>query len=336
MNTVYVLGAGASRALNDRSPLNNDLLPRILKDQKSNRVKEFIQEFYFDGKLMSDDQLPSFEEVLTMVDWFLMNESDEKNFRKLRDDLIFGISRVMKKSLESAIPNSNDVNSLTERFISNLDQSDSIVSLNYDLLIDNELIRGGTRVLYYSKMRNETTKSVPKARRQRRNSIEEIELLKLHGSLNWLYCKQCQALDYSGLEKASIRIYSENLLCEICGEAYQDTLITPTLLKNYNFGYLEEIWRRASHLLTLADRVVFVGYSAPDADVRVRAMVSGSIYMNRLNRTNKKAKSLEILVIDLESQKKSPTHQRYSDLLRTEVNYQPIGFKAFIENGNTV
>ena len=109
-------------------------------------------------------------------------------------------------------------------------------------------------------------------------------LIKLHGSLNWLYCPNCYRLDLgvaqSGLRTVKVlnQLYLDHLdgkygchgsPCGECGTFVRPVLITPTHLKDYRNPHIARIWYSAARALREAKRVIFIGYSMPDDDIEV-------------------------------------------------------------------
>jgi hypothetical protein len=125
--------------------------------------------------------------------------------------------------------------------------------------------------------------------------------------------------------------------CKDCTTKYEPLIITPTLLKTYDNTLLRLIWREAEDKISKADEVVFVGYSMPDADMQLRCMFKRALYANR-NRSHREGSgSCCIRVIgnerrsnDQEGNRGNDTEKRYRQLFG-EIDYEPIGFKAYIE-----
>lgn len=157
-----------------------------------------------------------------------------------------------------------------------------IVSLNYDLLADYALMRaaenrdGGARFPDYGC----DVRAVDGER------ATFGTLLKIHGSLNWLYCPTCHHLEV-GLTSAGAGLAlahevqsieaarAAGALCtavrggEPCGTRMRHVLITPSHMKDYRNPHIASIWQRAEAELLNAERVVLIGYSLPWDDVEV-------------------------------------------------------------------
>tara|TARA_R110002095_G_scaffold216296_1_gene212901 strand:- start:17 stop:715 length:699 start_codon:yes stop_codon:yes gene_type:complete len=106
-----------------------------------------------------------------------------------------------------------------------------------------------------------------------------IKLLKLHGSLNWLQCSRCLRVYIDFNEN----IFKEKTVrCRHCDENYgtqiahqlSSNLIMPTFLKDLSNPQYKLIWQNAGIELSEAARIVFIGYSLPQADFEMRQLLS--------------------------------------------------------------
>ena len=155
---VFVLGAGASHALNSGAPFMWQLLPLALKfssdpregtvsKRKADAVIKFMSEFYHSE---INEALPPFEDVLSQLDYCIINnvplsrKYTAENLRQLRKDLIYIMGRVIQVKTRNRTETS-----LVGSFIGNLQPDDSIVSLNYDLIVDNAQQHAGTGIVNY-------------------------------------------------------------------------------------------------------------------------------------------------------------------------------------------
>ena len=101
-----------------------------------------------------------------------------------------------------------------------------------------------------------------------------IKVLKLHGSINWLYSK---ALGYLCVKEQKAA-YPHGLICkEYERGEMENILITPTLIKNFDNTHLKMIWFNAGIDLSEATRVVFLGYSLAMADFDFRYLLLKSL-----------------------------------------------------------
>jgi hypothetical protein len=121
-------------------------------------------------------------------------------------------------------------------------------------------------------------------------------LLKVHGSLNWLYCPACNALDFFPTEKIAAQIIQQpNLMtCPSCQEPRAPILIPPTFFKVMSNFYLQQIWKKAEHILREAEHLIFCGYSFPDADLHFKYLLK----RGEINRPGHSPKPLEVFIIN--------------------------------------
>jgi hypothetical protein len=121
---------------------------------------------------------------------------------------------------------------------------------------------------------------------QTARGVRNLNVLKLHGSINWLRCPNCQTLYSSaGIIDPLWDWFFGKTSCPNCTSTtiataaapLQPFLITPTFLKVFDSSHIQTTWQRAHHELALADEVVFVGYSLPIADFHLRALLRRAV-----------------------------------------------------------
>ena len=154
-----------------------------------------------------------------------------------------------------------------------------IISLNYDVIID-------AAIMFFGQLRQEPSDaesvgdgSVPDSRAglkfpdygcdistdlYRNHPKRFGTLLKLHGSLNWLYCDSCHRLEIGASEsRLFVRALTSLVgagkglesfylgagsVCATCGTKLRALLTAPSHLKNYQNPHLASVWypRRAA------------------------------------------------------------------------------------------
>jgi hypothetical protein len=123
-----------------------------------------------------------------------------------------------------------------------------------------------------------------------------LTLTKLHGSINWLYCDNCQQLfwcrpaeasriaslilsdrDWEILnELAEIDRDSERLqrVCPQCrGESLSTRVATFSFRKALDFPMFRKSWDAAERILAHAETWTFIGYSLPQADFEFKHLL---------------------------------------------------------------
>jgi hypothetical protein len=134
-----------------------------------------------------------------------------------------------------------------------------------------------------------------------------IKVLKLHGSINWLYSK---ALGYLCVKEQKAA-YPSGLICQEDerGEM-ENILITPTLIKKFDNTHLKMIWFNAGIDLSEANRVVFLGYSLAMADFDFRYLLLKSL-------VRRKDVKIRVLLFP-----QNPTAERLFKRNQTEERYR--------------
>ena len=173
----------------------------------------------------------------------------------------------------------------------------SIISLNWDILLDNALDRALEKadaevgfndydpfgVVDYCCY----VSSLDKWDRRIRTGLwslgakgYNVKLLKIHGSMNWLQCTNCQQLFTKFGEKL---ITGRIRKCRHCAEhdidaPLRSSLIIPTFLNNFSNFQLKLVWQNAAVELMEATRLVFIGYSLPESDFEFRQLLSRMVH----------------------------------------------------------
>jgi len=272
--TVIFLGAGASAA--DGAPMQGQLFSRYFLTQSSGRFEPVLAKFFegFYGidvsQVGEDAKFPTFEDVLGMLELALQCDDhyrvggetwDQLRIRECREHVIFLICTVLAETLGRYFSiGRNWHRELVSRLqIAPID----FISLNYDLLIDNALVETLRGPDYGATFVNRDPRT------------PEVRLYKLHGSLNWLRCPTCGSLTSTGTEKGASYPQQLRPRCERedCKGETTPVVIPPTFFKVMDNFHLLGIWHQAYLSLLKARRIVFCGYSLPDADMHVRYLL---------------------------------------------------------------
>lgn len=255
------------------------------------------------------EHYPGLPLVMSLIDTALARRQafssdwDADRVSELRQDMEFGIFDLLEEQLEKSPTNNHWT--LLDRLYPVGGEEPCVISTNYDLIAD-------TALMFLSQTR--PTPGAPEGglpdyrchistdfygNKPARFGV----LLKLHGSLNWLYCRTCQRLEIGASEnrlllKVLTGLVGPNLKksftpdgdpCPVCATKLRPLLIAPTHLKDYRNPHLSQVWYEAESVLREATRVVFVGYSLPEDDVEV-------VYL--LKRSLARANPPEITVIE--------------------------------------
>jgi len=334
MATVYILGAGASKAVADQAPLMKDFLSSAFEafpdDSRIKEVRDFVCDFYLGRRLANDAHIlwPRIEDVFSQLDLSIaQNRPLSPNHpvskvKELREHLVYLIARLLQKKLRKLD------DSATRDFVRDvLQEEDTIISLNYDIIVDNALLMERRQVDYGTEVRLAYQEYPSHWRHVNPRQGFRVPLYKLHGSLNWLYCPLCQALDITEGEKGALWTFRnpKPARCVKCDCAYETLIITPTLLKSYANGLLVEVWRRAENRVARADHLVFIGYSLADADIEIKCMIKRAIYNGAQQRQGARPK---VTVVDIKLPG-SELEERYRRLFG-EIEYLSMSFADYV------
>lgn len=346
--TVVIFGAGATKACG--GPLTSEILPDALAHARAlergdhlKRVDRFlVDNFNVPAQTRRrEDEIPPLPLVLSLVD-MAIDRGDSfgpkwqpNELRRVRKGLEFAVFALIEYRLRRIKP-------YHLQFLQGLysaAESVTLISLNYDLIVDNALARlaerNGQLALpdYRCDVATETYRRLDKFG----------TLLKLHGSLNWLYCPNCHRLDVGvGSRGRAVKVlnelfveyarldrqYTEGSPCVECKTWVEPVLITPTHLKDYRNPHISRVWYEAERALRAAKRVIFVGYSMPEDDVEV-------IYL--LKRGLSKLDSRAITVVEFvpdgaPALADHPVGRRYRAVFDDRLEWRTEGFAAWIDD----
>lgn len=341
--TVYFLGAGATKDVCEGAPLNRDLvkkaLDRFSEEEETKHLKHFINQLF---KERTDPTIDN--QVWNLLDYIIeqgkvgSSRYNLEEISELRENLLSLIIREIKEALEDAETETY------AKFLEAIKESEpSVISTNYDILIDSALYKIDC-YNYVSKIRNSlisqgsSLKGLNKAQWRGEDNMNtgQIKLLKIHGSLNWLYCSKCDEVDLIMTEEGTISVLT-GLYCynEYCTNRYESLLITPTMYKSYENRFIKEIWGSAEKELTEADNLVFIGYALKDEDYHIRCLLMKALL-------NKSDPYKEIIVIEKgpskNSEKEAKDKRTLEDLknkyrdLYGEVDFRPVGFTRYVDS----
>jgi NAD-dependent SIR2 family protein deacetylase len=245
-----------------------------------NELKRFFQIFFgFDPvNPPVGTQFPTFEEALGLVDLALSRDEGFRGFegnlthqqwgatlRSVRNSFVFLIALILDKKLEWAKGN-HKLLVKNLRTLGLLDKT-AFVTFNYDILIDNAIEE---QVDYFLDYGIEFENAIRCEKDQ-----PSVSLLKLHGSLNWLYCSSCRLCAITRYDKGVVNILMNphESRCATCNSLTVPILIPPTYFKVLSNIFTQFVWYKAEQLLKSCRTWIFCGYSFPDADMHVKYLL---------------------------------------------------------------
>jgi len=194
------------------------------------------------------------------------SEIDVSSISFLQDTLqtLFGL---LTSTMISASPNS------THRAIVDFikdHKNTSIITTNYDGCMDEALLK--EKIILKGTISGENE-----------NNPDAVQLIKMHGSINWAYCDSCQDVREFDLLKLK-EIYEDDILsypvlgiCKKCGGLRRPLLVPPLSFKFLMFPNLIDIWNSARQAIDEADYLIIVGYSFSEADTYITKIISRSM-----------------------------------------------------------
>lgn len=316
--TVYILGAGFSA--DAKAPMQNKIVEEIFKlnDSKSylfkqNKITQFknflSKTLYIQKNLHSSIPL---EDIFTPLDRCIADNISFRNLdinevKEIREVVYYLIGVTLKELLSYNIEKEY-INKFAQYLFDNcidrknLGYKDSytdkvaVISTNWDILLDNsinEIInRSGEKAVvdyccHISSYDSQNHNIKPGLEILGEGGFN-IKLLKLHGSYNWLQCPRCLRVYIDFYEKLVVSQFDQKEKCRHCNSNFGNhnshtltsNLIMPTFLKDFSNPQYKLIWQNAGVELAEATKIVFIGYSLPQADFEMRQLLSRMIREN--------------------------------------------------------
>lgn len=309
---LFVFGAGASYAegaplQSELLPyILNESDSKISKSKLGRAVVEFVRAFFY----VSNDFTPTLESVFGFIDYFIHTKEslggkyNTARIAEIRESLIKLIHytiQIKRKEKTSA--------SVYKTFWDHAKDNTlniGIISLNYDTLLDEAFdflypdygyIDYCIHLMnydWYDKYHNQIgpfnwwinpREPVPVGEG---SNPQPIKIIKLHGSLNWKYCNCCNQvlltpwsseidLDTMGFVrydyiKNTYNSEAVEFRCPLDTVRFNTLIIPPSHIKEINHPIIRSLTEEAAREIRCAKKVVFVGYSFPDADVHLKAL----------------------------------------------------------------
>jgi len=285
----------------------HDSEPYIFDQGKVDEFKRFLTESLliplgFQSKIPLEDLFTPLDRCL--LDNLAFRDLDLNGIKKIRETIYYLIGKALQHILRN-----NDkkyIDKFAEHLIKNCRtrkdrnyrevDSVSVLTSNWDILLDTSIqnkidISGDLAVVdyccYISSYREHDERVKPGLEILGLGGYN-IKVLKLHGSLNWLQCPKCQRVYVDLDDKIVVHQYQIHEKCRHCNKNYghhnshelTSNIIMPTFLKNLSNPQYKLIWQNAGVELSEAKKIVFIGYSLPQADFEMRQLLSRMIRPN--------------------------------------------------------
>lgn len=307
---VYIVGAGFSKHAG--LPLQNDFTAALLEPREDEAhpmrplveyLGKFIHDAFDHNKAAEAIFWPNLEDVFTNIDLaantghHLGPTHSPSDLRTTRRVLLSRMIRMLHDRYASAESAKGSDWRKLDRFFSGLDLDHSaFISINWDTVIEGRLakLRGVKDVDYLC---GAVAAKFPAngsviAKRQWHGGAQKVPVVKMHGSVNWLYCDNCRQLYWFPADHApSIAMQlltrkegTDLHLAELsdCAKwrclnctnvALTTRIATFSYLKALDFPMFEKSWLSAERLLRAAKKWIFIGYSLPAADYEFKHLL---------------------------------------------------------------
>ncbi|GMV96221.1 MAG: hypothetical protein AMXMBFR83_05890 [Phycisphaerae bacterium] len=191
--------------------------------------------------------------------------------------LVFGIFSLLGRHSSNATG--------YDRLAGKLESGDTIITLNYDTLLDSALVRRGWTPRYGYCL-GDSQRKFRWAPAPRPGNLDKVSLLKLHGSVNWYVRGSYRELNRVFASKpvliANLRKNERT--------GYIRQIIPPIYGKFFAHAHWRNLWDKAYRALLDSDVLVVIGCSLVDTDFHLRALLSRvSQLRKRENRPFKRA-----------------------------------------------
>ena len=287
---VFVLGAGASAVVAQRTVLTANLLDTALTDASAvrelppadrRRIQHFLEFLSGQWKGVSLLDVLSIVDVATAQNLPLSPDWGTARLARVKRSIQRAIYVCIEESVGPIrMPEapSRDLAAVLNAIALPGAPLPVIVSLNWDCLIEHAYIAawsGRMDVIDYG------VASVTAMGERTPRADRALVVLKPHGSLSWGYCSLCSLL-VSDLTVPSQ--FWSGRGCPRCSVALSAVLVPPVGRLRGMPPFFDGLWARVEQAIEDSDRLVFIGYSLPSQDVHVRVHVVRALARRALRR----------------------------------------------------
>ena len=196
---------------------------------------------------------------------------------------------------------SDDITKLLDRLLAGY--SHSFIVLNWDIVLERHL-----QSLPWPHGFEYGVAEIPWDGRYGSSALL-TEIIKVHGSANWVYCDNCRQVYFDPDSKLSLdvnaglldddfllfdkkwpmneieRLTLGNRNCLSCGSPLGPHIATFSYRKSFRSNAFARSWATAEERLSAANRWLFIGYSLPQADYEfVHLLKTAGLKLARLDR----------------------------------------------------
>ena len=181
----------------------------------------------------------------------------------------------------SAIEEKVDPHNLYRRLVSHLTPGDTILTLNYDTLLDSALVEAGwDPAKGYGLIGGSGKIRWTRPRPAAAATLQDVKLLKLHGSLNW-YVRGSFANLTQVFEKKPSKILVSQKPRVNEFQQYVRQIAPPIYGKFFGHKHWRTLWATAHEELVNTEVLVIIGCSLVDTDFHLGGMLSHAVKIRK-------------------------------------------------------
>lgn len=309
---LMIVGAGfsANAGLPLASQFTGQLLDveRLVSDGPSNGqvrfLKAFVDKIFGEGAERSADEWPEMEDILTLVDLsantghHLGPDFSPSQLRVVRRAIIVRMIRMLAQAYRRRQKSPDDSWRKLEALFGAFDlEKTAILSMNWDTVFEQGVARTQlVRRVDYGFEATACDLSKGKLTRRRLTDGPRLNILKPHGSANWLYCDACRETfwlppsehepiaktlfrkrDWEAISAFTRLKTKPGVLEPACPHCQANALGTRFATFSYrkalDFPMHAGSWRAAEAYLKRSSDWVFFGYSMPAADFEFKHLL---------------------------------------------------------------
>lgn len=282
--TVYFLGAGASNASEFRLPVMKEFFEDTdLVREKFPQLCKSIER-NFPGTSIEAVNL---EDVITYLDLGLdqFGSLGKQPEGYLYDARVQFNRYVLTKLDYERWTDKYSCGRLEKIFLTLEEKTDTIITLNYDLVTENTLNSIQTEKEkhkadhpLYERMYNLIVESAVYDIGVERRYLDSGLYLKLHGSIDWYHCPHRNCRNHLLINVLSKTERVKDVPCMSCGSSLHPVVVPPTMNKAFgDYPGIGAMWTLARRHLASATRVVFIGVSFAESDHYLRWLIKTSL-----------------------------------------------------------
>ncbi|NLD48734.1 MAG: hypothetical protein GX660_16340 [Clostridiaceae bacterium] len=348
MKTAVILGAGFSK--NSGMPLLSEITEFIVKYPDNNEfeyeismvIKRFLRDvFGYNG----GETIPGIDDILVTID--LCSRTGHHLGIRYSPEYLAAIRRFLMYRIFMIFHENCSYSEEVLRLIGFLHEKHrdlSYIVLNWDCVLEKYLgqVKPNAGINYCNN--GKYLEPVNKNKHE-----ENIKLLKVHGSVNWLYCDNCRvlvndlyervnAINKAGFRKSDFELFNEfqkakgmNVIiepeeCCVCKDKLSSHIASLSYRKSFRENSYPNIWSEAEDVLSSSDKWIFIGYSMPQSDYEFKHILK----LSQMKFCHLKKRKLEIDVVIMKS---DTTKKKYQGFFGENIkNIYNGGINEYLRN----